>query len=754
MSLKGKPSSSVRPREPVLIFTDTLFLLMAVMGTIYAFCGAYSLVPGRGVLLSGLVASLLFAAVFSMPRFRWIPLALFAGLSAVAVWKLWPQLRRGAYAVYTSVANVLAEWFSVDLIELPDTLSAAEWQGVRNLFLSAAVIVLALMLGWTVVRLHSALLTMVLTLSPLLPGLLFEAPPPWPALMTLAACWLALLFTAQLRGKPQNGAGRFALLALPACVLLVCLLSTAFPQETYSHPQWALNAYLRLTDWGARFFNGIFPGGPAVGTAMSAGTAAGVNLGDAGPLEYTGQTVLRISAEVPGRVYLRSFSAAVYDRNQWRQIDADDYEAFAEAAGLDWSGASQPAYFPFFNNARRSMPHWIEIENIAAPPGIVYYPSQLVPASSDASIENAAFSGDICLIPQNDVRIHRFYYSQPDDLLRVSAPRADGAWEPERLYREFVEGYYLGVPEQFEESIADWWRDAQPLWEGYNPNADDFPSRYRERLSAAWKVAYALEQTAQYDTEAEAVPSGEDFVSYFLTQSRRGYCMHFASAAVLLLRSMGIPARYVSGYAVTVPEPGTVNVPDSAAHAWVEIYLDGYGWHPVEVTPAAGIDATLPDETAAETVLPDAPAPEEEDADMDEAADAPIDEDTENRTEEENQDAARTKWQWILLLPAAAALIAARRALVLWMRRRRIHGTDINRGVLAAYGWLSDLQRWGAKTTEEVDDLARKARFSQHTLTKAERDVVLRQLDQEIQRIDHILGFWQRLVCRYVFVMC
>ena len=265
MSLKGKPSSSVRPREPVLIFTDTLFLLMAVMGTIYAFCGAYSLVPGRGVLLSGLVASLLFAAVFSMPRFRWIPLALFAGLSAVAVWKLWPQLRRGAYAVYTSVANVLAEWFSVDLIELPDTLSAAEWQGVRNLFLSAAVIVLALMLGWTVVRLHSALLTMVLTLSPLLPGLLFEAPPPWPALMTLAACWLALLFTAQLRGKPQNGAGRFALLALPACVLLVCLLSTAFPQETYSHPQWALNAYLRLTDWGARFFNGIFPGGPAVG---------------------------------------------------------------------------------------------------------------------------------------------------------------------------------------------------------------------------------------------------------------------------------------------------------------------------------------------------------------------------------------------------------------------------------------------------------------------------------------------------------
>lgn len=62
--------------------------------------------------------------------------------------------------------------------------------------------------------------------------------------------------------------------------------------------------------------------------------------------------------------------------------------------------------------------------------------------------------------------------------------------------------------------------------------------------------------------------------------------MHFASAATLMLRTLGIPARYVSGFTAELAAGETVEVPDSAAHAWVEIYLDGYGWYPVEVTPS------------------------------------------------------------------------------------------------------------------------------------------------------------------------
>lgn len=96
-----------------------------------------------------------------------------------------------------------------------------------------------------------------------------------------------------------------------------------------------------------------------------------------------------------------------------------------------------------------------------------------------------------------------------------------------------------------------------------------------------------------YDLELENVPFGEDVVEYFLFEGEKGYCEHFASAGVLLLREMGIPARYASGYVIwksdfVQEEDGyTASVPDSRAHAWAEIYLEGVGWVPVEMTPGS-----------------------------------------------------------------------------------------------------------------------------------------------------------------------
>ena len=104
-----------------------------------------------------------------------------------------------------------------------------------------------------------------------------------------------------------------------------------------------------------------------------------------------------------------------------------------------------------------------------------------------------------------------------------------------------------------------------------------------------------------------------DYITHFLLQSKKGYCAHFASAATMLFRQMGIPARYVEGYAFSyynVVEEGTLvegaeysdyyegyapigetalielEIPDAYAHAWVEIYVDGKGWIVVDPTPA------------------------------------------------------------------------------------------------------------------------------------------------------------------------
>jgi hypothetical protein len=65
-----------------------------------------------------------------------------------------------------------------------------------------------------------------------------------------------------------------------------------------------------------------------------------------------------------------------------------------------------------------------------------------------------------------------------------------------------------------------------------------------------FRVADYVRSSAVYDTDTEAMHELGDFVPWFLTESDRGYCVHFASAAVLLLRCLGVPARYVTGYLV------------------------------------------------------------------------------------------------------------------------------------------------------------------------------------------------------------
>jgi transglutaminase-like putative cysteine protease len=80
----------------------------------------------------------------------------------------------------------------------------------------------------------------------------------------------------------------------------------------------------------------------------------------------------------------------------------------------------------------------------------------------------------------------------------------------------------------------------------------------------------------------------------FLLRDHAGDCQHFASAAALLLRLAGVPTRVVVGFATGVPEPGgRFTVRDVDAHAWIEVYFQGYGWVAFNPTPAAA-PATIP----------------------------------------------------------------------------------------------------------------------------------------------------------------
>ncbi|WP_274363053.1 transglutaminase-like domain-containing protein [Paenibacillus thermotolerans] len=134
---------------------------------------------------------------------------------------------------------------------------------------------------------------------------------------------------------------------------------------------------------------------------------------------------------------------------------------------------------------------------------------------------------------------------------------------------------------------------------------DSLPSRVKElaleivkelprnRLMYVMAVQKYLHENYAYTLDTKHPPRGADFVDTFLFEDRQGYCNHFSTAMVVLLRSLGIEARWVKGFApgAADAESGDFIVRAKDAHSWVEVYFPESGWVPFEATPGFGYAA-------------------------------------------------------------------------------------------------------------------------------------------------------------------
>jgi hypothetical protein len=106
-------------------------------------------------------------------------------------------------------------------------------------------------------------------------------------------------------------------------------------------------------------------------------------------------------------------------------------------------------------------------------------------------------------------------------------------------------------------------------------------------LATIRAVCSYISSAATYNLNFAAYPSGVDPVIYFLDTAKEGICNNFASAAVLLYRTLGIPARYTIGLAGGTDNAKEVTLTAKNAHAWVEVYLGGVGWIVMDPTPGS-----------------------------------------------------------------------------------------------------------------------------------------------------------------------
>ncbi len=125
---------------------------------------------------------------------------------------------------------------------------------------------------------------------------------------------------------------------------------------------------------------------------------------------------------------------------------------------------------------------------------------------------------------------------------------------------------------------------------------------------AAAIINYLSEKSVYTRQPGHQIAQGSDPVApYLFAVKKRGYCVHFAHAAVFLLRLVGVPARIGTGYLTDLQyaKDGHILLSLADRHAWPEIYVDGYGWRVFDINPAEAENeqAPVPDEKLLEELM-------------------------------------------------------------------------------------------------------------------------------------------------------
>ncbi len=152
-------------------------------------------------------------------------------------------------------------------------------------------------------------------------------------------------------------------------------------------------------------------------------------------------------------------------------------------------------------------------------------------------------------------------------------------------WSEEVQKYYLQTSDD-----PRYARLAKAIRDGMNPKSKDDP------FLSAVAIKLFLDDNYKYSRK-EAHSGVADPTADFLFGNHIGYCVHFAHAAVLLWRTIGLPSRVGTGYAVEEKnrQGGSAMVIRAAdAHAWPELYLEGVGWVIIDVTPHESLDPSPP----------------------------------------------------------------------------------------------------------------------------------------------------------------
>lgn len=490
--------------------------------------------------------------------------------------------------------------------------------------------------------------------------------------------FVMLLLTGSVRRQSAAQGNRACTFAIGPAALALLLLFLLVPQKNYTgqaNARALADAFLRWEP--IQTLVGQFTDVHITGTTVD---GSGVDLTQAGVRIESRAEIMQVTASHTGTLYLRGRGLDAYDGLSWRDSGTNTDVLNWPTKGVENAGevkittryAHRMLYVPCYSRGAR-------IRNMSV------------------GLEN-----------EKRLTQYSFPWSVADEAYLEFLPPGNASY--------LVEGgiTYSQRHTHLTDEVRSW---AEPLAQRLTQGASGDQTK-------ALIIGNYVRASAKYDTNTYGMPKNQkDFAKWFLEESDTGYCVHFATAATVLLQAAGIPARYVTGYMVNTTEGKTVTVEARQAHAWAEYWLAGYGWVILEATPPAPEPAP---ETQPQT-QPQTQSPETPDKPVQTMPEqtAPNDiEPTQTRSVD------LRPLLWVLWMAALAGAVYGQRRLRLWLKSGQLRRGSRNQQALARWAETERLARYlGQQPSEELFELAQKARFSQHILTLEE----LASFDAELE---------------------
>lgn len=695
----------------------------ACIATVLAFLLAFGamgcMITAFGLPLENYLAVVLawgICALFCSVAFRWkrggILVLFLAALLTGFLWRRGEAEQQFLQMLYR-ITYIYNKAYDCGVFKLVDT----PWDaGVADLPMGIFGALIAMVTAWTVCRGESALYAIGLSFLPLLFCMVVTDTVPAPAyLFDLFFVWIILLLTTRVRkSDPYQGNRLTLLVALPTALALGGLF-LAVPQEGYVNQSAEMRA--AILNWVQELPESLGNSVQEAAINVQGSEPENVSLASMGRRIESTAPVMYVCADVGGTLYLRGQDYDVYSGTGWTASNhrVEDFSG----GGIDLGSVTVQTQN--------------ELEQLYLP----YYPKDgqsLIGGKLDNSRLYTQYTFSRNGLPDNWREL-----AATDSGNGVDVPRA----EPDLSY--------LALPEQTRTRantlLATILREETTITE------------------KAETIANFVRNSARYDLNTSRMPNGEeDFALWFLEGSETGYCVHFATAAAVLLRAAGIEARYVSGYMVRAHAGETATVTGENAHAWAEYYEPALNtWLVLEATPAdlnepveaaGALPETLPATEAASyptegtnhpTEIPDAPT----------QSSTPVQLPAESAAPKQMRDLGwlGSLLKLLLFLTASAAVIQGQRGARLGLRRRQQRTGSPNAQALARWQETELLARLLKEAPpQELEALAQKAKFSQHTLLPEEVacfEAYLRTARKRLRQKPWHL----RMVHRYIFAI-